>query len=365
MQDPLPAGEVPVWVDLLAVRGEVEQRGGRSAACEWPVVPDVGPQARGPRPAASEQRNRGVIAVQPFGIQDMGPDQGMDRLQSDGAGSNLIGQGREAEFDAFPGITLRLPVEWLMLPELLEEDRRQQVRPGPAAWRGMEGRRRLRDLLAVAAGELLSDGLDHLPLARDNLERLGDILAHLRNASRSATRAGARRLDHHPLARQVFRERLAGWLAPHESAHIRCLGGLLGADRLLGCSGLEFLELQLHLVDQPGAAFGGLSILLPPQLGDLEAERLDQRLRARGQGAGLCKLGLCRRRAGASASARASDAASAARKLAISEMASDMARTYHDRLEKPNKNRAFGRFYPAFAGRCVQRGLRQSIPSRR
>ena len=44
-----------------------------------------------------------------------------------------------------------------MLPELLEQDHRQQAGTGPAAGQDMEWRRRLADLLAVAAGELLAD----------------------------------------------------------------------------------------------------------------------------------------------------------------------------------------------------------------
>ena len=50
-----------------------------------------------------------------------------------------------------------------MLAELLEQHHRQQAWPGPAAGDHMERRRRLADLLAVAAGELLADVLDHLP----------------------------------------------------------------------------------------------------------------------------------------------------------------------------------------------------------
>jgi HipA-like protein len=49
----------------------------------------------------------------------------------------------------------------LMLTELLEEERRQQLRPCPSARCGMERRGRLRDLLAIPAGELLAYGLDH------------------------------------------------------------------------------------------------------------------------------------------------------------------------------------------------------------
>jgi hypothetical protein len=43
----------------------------------------------------------------------------------------------------------------------------------------MERRRRLRNRLALPAGEALAHRLDHLPLARDDLERLGNILAEL------------------------------------------------------------------------------------------------------------------------------------------------------------------------------------------
>ena len=59
----------------------------------------------------------------------------------------------------------------------------------------MEGRRRLRDLLAVPARELLSHRLDDLPLARDHFQRLGDVLAQLRQLRRSAARTLLRRGD--------------------------------------------------------------------------------------------------------------------------------------------------------------------------
>ena len=48
--------------------------------------------------------------------------------------------------------------------------------------------RRLRDRLAGPAGELLPHVLDHFPLARDELQRLGHILTDL--AQRSAPTAG-------------------------------------------------------------------------------------------------------------------------------------------------------------------------------
>src|SRR3954447_3184806 len=95
-----------------------------------------------------------------------------------------------------------------MLPVLLEQDHRQQARPGPAARDHMKGRRRLADLLAIAASKLLSDMLDHLPLPRDHLQRLGDVLAKFAQPRAAAAQAGRwARLDH-ALARQMFRKGL-------------------------------------------------------------------------------------------------------------------------------------------------------------
>src|ERR1700751_2523356 len=66
-----------------------------------------------------------------------------------------------------------------MLAILLEQDHGEHVRPGKAAWQHRERRRRLADLLAVAAGELLTHGLNDLPLPRYRLKRLRDIFAEL------------------------------------------------------------------------------------------------------------------------------------------------------------------------------------------
>ncbi len=120
----------------------------------------------------------------------------MDWLQGDRAGANLIGQCGKAEVNSFPCITFGLPVQRLVLPELLEQDHRQQVRPRPSARGRVEGCRRLTDLLAIAAGELLPHGLDHLPLARDHLKRLRHVFAHLHDAGRTAAGAGGGRFDH-------------------------------------------------------------------------------------------------------------------------------------------------------------------------
>lgn len=76
--------------------------------------------------------------MKPPGGQHMSADQIMHRLQRRCAGSNLFGQRREAEIDALPGVALGLAIQWLVLAELLEQDRRQQVRPRPSAWCRMQ-----------------------------------------------------------------------------------------------------------------------------------------------------------------------------------------------------------------------------------
>ena len=72
----------------------------------------------------------------------------------------------------------------------------------PASGDPMEGRRRLADLLARSAGKLLADVLNHFPLTRDDLERLGDVFAKLRKPGRAATGSWAR--DDDPLTRQMI-----------------------------------------------------------------------------------------------------------------------------------------------------------------
>src|ERR1044071_5563573 len=91
-----------------------------------------------------------------------------------------------------------------MLPVLLEQDHRQQARAGPAARDHMKRGRRLADLLAVAAGKLLADMLDHLPSPRDHLQRLGDVLAQLAQPRAAAAQTGCWPWLNHALARQMF-----------------------------------------------------------------------------------------------------------------------------------------------------------------
>src|SRR5450830_209139 len=97
------------------------------------------------------------------------------RRQRHRAAADLVGQGRQTDRHALLGIALGLAVERLMLPKLLEQDHGQKTGTGPAPGDHMERRRSLADLLTVPAGELLADMLDHLTLARDRFQRLGNL----------------------------------------------------------------------------------------------------------------------------------------------------------------------------------------------
>lgn len=129
--------------------------------------------------ALGQDRHPGVIAMQPLGGEGLTLDQPIKRLQGRRTGADLVGQCRQAKIDALPGVALALPVQGLMLVELLEQDHGQEVGPGKAARRHMEGGRRLGDRLAVRARELLTHRPDHLPLPGNDLQRLGNIFAQL------------------------------------------------------------------------------------------------------------------------------------------------------------------------------------------
>jgi hypothetical protein len=74
------------------VAGGVIERRRRRMSAKGPVVPDIGPDMPLYRLAFRQDRHGGVVAVQPLGCQDMGLDQGMERLQDHSAGADLVRQ---------------------------------------------------------------------------------------------------------------------------------------------------------------------------------------------------------------------------------------------------------------------------------
>ena len=175
--------------------------------------------------------------------QYMGAQRFVERREDHRAGTDLVGQRRQAELDTLAGITLALAVDRLMLAVLLEQDHCQQVGAGPAAGHDVERCRRLANALAGSAGELLAHRLDYLPLSGHDLQRLGDVLADLGQSVRTTAGAGRRPGHHDALARQVRWERLASRLLARERSNCGAVRRRLGRECILGRRDLELLEL--------------------------------------------------------------------------------------------------------------------------
>ena len=165
------------------------------------------------------------------------------------------------------------------------KDHGQKARSCAAAGDYMEGCRRLADLLASPAGKLLADMLDHFPLTRNDLERLGDVFAELGKPRRAAACAGGRARHEDSLARQMRGE----WLAHRLAARVRRNqrgraagpgGTHLGRDLVFGGRGFDVFQLQFHLIEELTAVLGTAAIELPPHLLYGKLEMGDQRLGA-------------------------------------------------------------------------------------
>ena len=156
-----------------------------------------------------------------------------------------------------------------MLAELLEQDHRQQVGPGPTPRDHMERGRRLADLLAIPTGELFPYRFDHLPLPRDHLQRPGHILAELAQPHPSTAFASRWRIDHHTLARQVVGEGVPFDALAREARHHRGLRhGDFRGKLSLGSACGKFLELQRQLIDQSPRSLRTRSVDLSLELRD-------------------------------------------------------------------------------------------------
>jgi hypothetical protein len=184
---------MPFGMGTGSIRRVEEHGGGRIGASERAVVTDIGPNPPSAGLQLRQHRHRRVIAVDALGGEHVRLDQLVERRQDGRAGADMIGHGRDRELDPLAGILLALPVERLMVGVFLNQHHRQQARSGKAACDGMEWGRRLRDRLTGPAAELLSYMLGHKPLPRNDVERLGDILADFRELGAAAARTRGRR----------------------------------------------------------------------------------------------------------------------------------------------------------------------------
>jgi hypothetical protein len=261
----------------------MEDRGGRPGAAERLVVANIDPEPAGVGLAFRQHRHGRVVAVKTLGRHDMGLDEAPEGIERHADGADRVGHGGQRDRRALERIALGLPVQRLVLAELLEHDHRQQARTRPPPRDHMKRRRRLADRLAVPAGELLPHRLDHLPPPGRRLERLRHVLAELAQALTAAARAGGRRIDHHPLARQMIGERVALGAAAGESTDRRGPGGrLFRRQFVFRGAGFELFKFERQLVDQPRRALRPLPEDLALELGDPELLRGDQRHVLRG-----------------------------------------------------------------------------------
>ena len=256
----------------------IEHRRRRPSAAEGRIVADIDPAAPRVGLALGQHGNRGVVPVKPLRRQHMGLDEAPQRVERCADGADGVGHGRQGDRRALERIAFGLTVQRLVLAELLKGDHRQKARPRPAARNDMERRRRLSDLLAVPAGELLPHGLHDLPLARRRLQRPRHILAELAQARAAAAGAGFRRLDHHALARQMVGEGVAlRPLALEAGDRGRSGDRLFCGEFVFRCARFQLFEFERQLIKQPHRALRLLPVDLALQFGDLELLRGDQR----------------------------------------------------------------------------------------
>ena len=133
--------------------------------------------------------------------------------------------------------------------ELVADDHRQQAGAGAPAWDRVVRRRRPGDGLTAPAVELIPHRLHHLPLARHQLQRLGDVFPELDQIRAAATGSGLGRGQHDALARQVGRQRRSPGPTAGEGTHRRVvvLGGRRGPGLVLGRRRLQLPQFRRRM----------------------------------------------------------------------------------------------------------------------
>ena len=182
----------------------------------------------------------------------MGLDPPEHRVERGAARSDGVGHRRQADRHAFACIALGLPVQRLMLAELLEQDHRQEAWAGPAPGDHMERGRRLTDLLAIPAAELFPYRFDHLPLP--------GITSSVRVTSSPSLRSRVPPQHSHVVGGAITTRSRGRWSGEgvsfgalaREARHIRGFRhGDFRGELILAGAGCKFLELQRQLIDQP------------------------------------------------------------------------------------------------------------------
>src|ERR1700752_1967145 len=113
------------------------------------------------------------------GSEDVAPDRIYQRHQGCRGGTYPVRQRRYVEVDALTLVDVALTIERQVQAVLGEQNMGGEFGPCTAARNRVRGGRRLGDRFASPANELLAHVLDNFPLARNELQRLGHVLADL------------------------------------------------------------------------------------------------------------------------------------------------------------------------------------------
>ena len=186
-----------------------------------------------------------------FCRHDMAFDEAKQRIERCANRPHGVGHRRQRDRHAFQSVALSLAIERLMLAELLKHDHGQQARPRPSPCNNVERRRCLRDLLTVAAGELLPNRLDDLPTTRLRFQGSGYVFAELAKTVAAAAFTRLRSFDHHTLAGKVIGKGVALGTSARKTAHRRCPGNRQFRRKFIfRGAGIQLLEHQRQLIDQ-------------------------------------------------------------------------------------------------------------------
>jgi hypothetical protein len=175
LKDAAISGQMTTGMFSLAIAGVIADHAGRREPAKGAVIAHVIPDSGDIGLVSGQQRQSGVIGMEPITAKNMGFKEKEQGPCHDTDGTDLVRQCRETDRNAFGFKPVALRIERLVQTIFLEGEVGEKVRPEHAARRHMEWRRGLADFLATTTGDLLADRADNLVARRHLLKRFGDV----------------------------------------------------------------------------------------------------------------------------------------------------------------------------------------------
>ncbi len=191
-------------------REQIDRRRWRGAA-PWSLLAGIDPQPSrlGSSTARIEHRDRRVVGEQMVGGEHVFAQSFMQRFQPPTRAANPSDQRRASEIDAVPRKDLRLPIKRRVIAIFADQHLCEQGWCSQSAGDQPFRRRRLQDLVAVAASVFRAGDAYDAQLRRHPVQHLADAFADgmERTAATAADITG--NVERNVIARQVFGQRLA------------------------------------------------------------------------------------------------------------------------------------------------------------